>query len=179
MSKPHPGSLEALKLWLNGESEGAGGRTIPSFQGLMAKRLDNADDLVALHPPFERDWLSRLVEYPFLRLLCLVRLIILRLWLCLAYFTGLSRRWIYHDHLEAKNESGYSISEHPLCCFITGCIHCSFISRSKSKRTIRTFMWILSNICSKCSSPYKCQKSWIICCNGSVGIWILLLQCWS
>ena len=76
MGKPHSGALEALKMWLDGRTEGLTGRTIASFQGLSARRLDDTNDLVALHPPFEDDWLSKFVELPFLRLLCWVLLLL-------------------------------------------------------------------------------------------------------
>jgi hypothetical protein len=72
MEKPQSGTVEALKLWLDGRSEGPSGRHAPSFSGLMAHRLDDEEDLVAMHPAFEKDWLARLVELPYLRLLCLV-----------------------------------------------------------------------------------------------------------
>jgi hypothetical protein len=72
MGKPQKKTVEALKLWLDGRSEGPNGRTAPSFQGLSATRLNDKIDLVALHHEFERDWLARLVEIPYLRLLCLV-----------------------------------------------------------------------------------------------------------
>jgi hypothetical protein len=72
MEKPQSGTVEALKLWLDGRSEGPGGRHAPSFSGLMAHRLDDEENLVAMHPAFEKDWLARLVELPYLRLLCLV-----------------------------------------------------------------------------------------------------------
>jgi hypothetical protein len=75
MGKPQSGTVEALKLWLDGESEGSDGRHAPSFSGLSAARLNTEEDLVALHPVFEKDWLTRLVELPYLRLLCLVRLL--------------------------------------------------------------------------------------------------------
>ncbi len=74
MAKPQSGTLEALKLWLAGKSEGPNGRTAPSFSGLMANRLHDEHDLVALHPEFARDWLARLVEIPYLRHLCLVNI---------------------------------------------------------------------------------------------------------
>jgi hypothetical protein len=72
MGKPQKKTVEALKLWLDGRSEGPNGRTAPSFQGLSATRLNDKADLVALHQEFERDWLARLVEIPYLRLFCLV-----------------------------------------------------------------------------------------------------------
>jgi hypothetical protein len=72
MERPQSGSVEALKLWLDGKSEGPNGRHAPSFSGLMAHRLDDVENLVALHPKFEKDWLARLVELPYLRLFCLV-----------------------------------------------------------------------------------------------------------
>lgn len=71
MEKPQSGTVEALKLWLDGRSEGPSGRHAPSFSGLMAHRLDDEDNLVAMHPAFEKDWLARLVELPYLRLICL------------------------------------------------------------------------------------------------------------
>lgn len=72
MGKPHCGAVEALKLWLDGKSEGPEGRHAPTFSGLCAARLNNEEDLVALHPEFDKDWLAKLVELPYLRLLCLV-----------------------------------------------------------------------------------------------------------
>jgi hypothetical protein len=72
MRKPNPESLKALKMWLDGKSGGPTGRSVATFQGLSAERLDHPNDLVALHPLFERDLLSKFVEIPFLRLLCLV-----------------------------------------------------------------------------------------------------------
>ncbi|KAE9375349.1 hypothetical protein N431DRAFT_402786 [Stipitochalara longipes BDJ] len=71
MERPQSGTVEALKLWLDGKSEGPSGRHAPSFSGLMAHRLDDKEDLVAMHPAFEKDWLARLVELPYLRLLFL------------------------------------------------------------------------------------------------------------
>ncbi|PMD37545.1 hypothetical protein L207DRAFT_636226 [Hyaloscypha variabilis F] len=71
MGKPHAGTVEAFKLWLDGKSEGPGGRHAPSFSGLSAARLNNEEDLVALHPAFDKDWLATLAELPYLRLLCL------------------------------------------------------------------------------------------------------------
>jgi hypothetical protein len=73
MGKPQKKPVEALKLWLDGLSEGPNGRIAPSFQGLSANRLDDERDLVALHPEFDTDWLTRLVEVPHLRHLFLVR----------------------------------------------------------------------------------------------------------
>jgi hypothetical protein len=69
MGKPQSETVEALKLWLNGKSEGPTGRTVKSFQGLSTCRLDDDSDLVALHPPFESDWLMQLAQLPYLRLL--------------------------------------------------------------------------------------------------------------
>jgi hypothetical protein len=74
MEKPQSGTVEALKLWLDGRSEGPSGRHAPSFSGPSARRLEDEETLVALHPAFENDWLARLVELPYLRLLCLVAL---------------------------------------------------------------------------------------------------------
>jgi len=76
MGRLQSGTIEALRLWLDGKSEGPGGRHAPSFSGLMSHRLDQEENLVALHPAFENDWLARLVELPYLRLLCLVSSII-------------------------------------------------------------------------------------------------------
>jgi len=76
MERPQSGTVEALRLWLDGRSEGPGGRHAPSFSGLMSHRLDQEEDLVALHPAFEKDWLAKLVELPYLRLLFLVDSII-------------------------------------------------------------------------------------------------------
>lgn len=72
MGKPQKETLRPLRLWLDGKSEGPNGRTAASFQGLQAARLKNETDLVALHPEFERDWLSRIVDLPYLRQFCLV-----------------------------------------------------------------------------------------------------------
>lgn len=66
IGKPQKGSLEALKFWLNGESEGSRGRTATTFTGLGATRLDDTNDLVALHTHTEQDWLTRLVGLPVL-----------------------------------------------------------------------------------------------------------------
>ena len=72
MSKPEPGSIEAAKLWFNGKSEGPNGRQAPSFSGLGATRFEDEDDLIGLHPEFERDWLVKLVSLPYLRMHSLV-----------------------------------------------------------------------------------------------------------
>lgn len=72
MEKPQSGTVEAFRLWLDGRSEGPGGRHAPTFSGLMAHRLEDEENLVAIHPAFEKDWLARLVELPYLRLFCLV-----------------------------------------------------------------------------------------------------------
>ena len=54
-----------------------GNGTKPSvLLGLSAHRLDDADNLVALHPPVEQDWLTRFVRWYF-RLLFAV---IIALW---------------------------------------------------------------------------------------------------
>ncbi|KAE9364413.1 hypothetical protein N431DRAFT_519815 [Stipitochalara longipes BDJ] len=45
MGKPHSGTVEAFKLWLDGKSKGPGGRHAPSFSGLSAARLNNEEDL--------------------------------------------------------------------------------------------------------------------------------------
>lgn len=74
MGKPQPKTVEALKRWLGGTSEGPEGRDVPSFQGFLNTRLNDENDLVALHPAFEQDWLSRIVDVPYLRYFCLVRL---------------------------------------------------------------------------------------------------------
>jgi hypothetical protein len=71
MSKPEPGSIEAAKVWFDGKSEGANGRHASSFSGLGATRLDDENDLIALHPAFVKDWLVKLVSLPYLRMLCL------------------------------------------------------------------------------------------------------------
>ncbi|KAF4634798.1 hypothetical protein G7Y89_g3322 [Cudoniella acicularis] len=72
MEKPMPQTIEALKCWLNGQSEGPNGRSAPSFApGSGATRLDDESDLVALHPAFEGDWLTKFVYLPYLRMLCL------------------------------------------------------------------------------------------------------------
>ena len=68
MERPQSRTVEAVQTWLNAPN----GRHAPSFSGLAAKRLDDESDLVALHPPFEKDWLSRLVDIPYLRFFCLV-----------------------------------------------------------------------------------------------------------
>ena len=73
MGKPQMETLKSLRLWLDGKSEGRDGRTAPSFQGLQTSRLNDENDLVALHPEFERDWLSRIVDLPYLRYFCFVR----------------------------------------------------------------------------------------------------------
>lgn len=72
MAKPQPGTVKAIKMWLNGETEGPNGRKAPSFLGLHATRLDDENDLVALCSERESDLLSRVVEVPYMRLLCLV-----------------------------------------------------------------------------------------------------------
>jgi hypothetical protein len=69
MGKPQSGTIEALKLWLDAKSDG---REAPTFEGQMANRLKDVNDLVALHPEFERDWLARLADLPYLRYFCLV-----------------------------------------------------------------------------------------------------------
>lgn len=74
MGKPQMETLKPLRLWLDGKSEGRDGRTAPSFQGLQASRLNDEDDLVTLHPEFDRDWLSRIVDLPYLRYFCFVRI---------------------------------------------------------------------------------------------------------
>lgn len=49
-----------------------GKETKPSvLPGLSAHRLDDADDLVALHPPVEQDWVTKFVPRYF-RLLFVV-----------------------------------------------------------------------------------------------------------
>jgi hypothetical protein len=73
IGKPHSQTVDALKLWLDGKSEGPSGRCAPSFSGLNSSRLENQNDLVALHPTFEKDWLARLADLPYLRLLCPIR----------------------------------------------------------------------------------------------------------
>lgn len=49
----------------------ADGRGVAVVSGLSAGRLEDADDLVALHPPMEQDWLVRFVRR-YLRILFLV-----------------------------------------------------------------------------------------------------------
>ena len=70
IGKPQKEPLRSLKLWLDGKSEDSlRGST---FIGLGATRLDEKDDLVALHPSMERDWLTRLVGFPLVKMLFLV-----------------------------------------------------------------------------------------------------------
>jgi len=68
MSRPEASTVDSMKLWMDGKS-GCHPRPC-SFSGLSAARLDseNRDDLVALHPPFENDWLITLLELPYIRL---------------------------------------------------------------------------------------------------------------
>jgi len=68
MGKPHSGTVEAFKLWLDGKSEGPRGQHAPTFFGLSATRLNDEKDLVALHPAYDKDWLANLAELPYLRL---------------------------------------------------------------------------------------------------------------
>ena len=105
MEKPQSGTVEALKLWLDGRSEGPGGRHAPSFSGLMAHRLDDEENLVAMHPAFEKDWLARLVEVPYLRLLCLVNSTIYKNKLATYFYLGFTRRWIDSIILDEKDQS--------------------------------------------------------------------------
>lgn len=77
MYKPQSDTIETLKLWLDSNSEGPNGRSAASLSGLSAARLNNEQNLVALHPPFERDWLAKLVELPYLRFLCLVHVTVI------------------------------------------------------------------------------------------------------
>ncbi|RFU33049.1 hypothetical protein B7463_g3287, partial [Scytalidium lignicola] len=72
MGKPQSKTIEALKLWLDRRSGGPDRHRAPSFSGLSASQLDDENELIALHPEFEKDWLTRLVELPYLRLICLV-----------------------------------------------------------------------------------------------------------
>jgi hypothetical protein len=74
MQKPESCTVKAVKSWLEGRSEGPNGRFAPSFSGLMATRLDGEDDLIALHPSFGNDWLTRLVRFPYVRAFALVRI---------------------------------------------------------------------------------------------------------
>ncbi|KAH6666047.1 hypothetical protein B0J14DRAFT_205829 [Halenospora varia] len=74
MESPQSRSLETLRLWQNGDSEGSNGRRAPILSGLSAGRLENENDLVTLtpnSPEFNTDWLVKLVSLPYLRLLCL------------------------------------------------------------------------------------------------------------
>lgn len=68
MAKPQRGTVKALRMWFDGK---AGLFHAPTFRGLQASRLKDADDLVALCPERENDLLSRIVEIPYFRLLCL------------------------------------------------------------------------------------------------------------
>ncbi len=60
MIKPRWRTVKAFRSWLEGEADGSG---IPKLAGLSADRLRDFDDLVALHPPAEQDWLTR-VRFP-------------------------------------------------------------------------------------------------------------------
>jgi hypothetical protein len=148
MGKPHSKALEALKMWLDGRTEGPNGRTVASFQGLSAQRLDDANDLVALHPHFERDWLNKLVELSFLRLLFLVFQKLLRIITnVLTRKIGFTCRRIDHDPLEAKNGSRCCNIEHHYCCHSIDFIDRNIICRSKFECPTGTYMWIHNRIC--------------------------------
>jgi hypothetical protein len=67
MGKPESMALQAVKSWLDGGSGGPGGRQAPSLSGLSGHRLDDENDLIAVHPPHESDLLSRLAEIPYLK----------------------------------------------------------------------------------------------------------------
>ncbi|KAG4436919.1 hypothetical protein IFR05_007607 [Cadophora sp. M221] len=67
MGKPQFETLEALRHCLDGSLAGSNGNTAASLSGLSASRLVDENDLVALHPALERDWLSRIVDLPYLR----------------------------------------------------------------------------------------------------------------
>jgi hypothetical protein len=62
MIKPHSRTVEALNSWMSGDADGRGA---PVLAGLSASRLDDPHDLIALHPPVEKDWLTRLVRRHF------------------------------------------------------------------------------------------------------------------
>ncbi|KAE8446494.1 hypothetical protein EG329_011957 [Mollisiaceae sp. DMI_Dod_QoI] len=62
MIKPRWRTVKAFRSWLEGEADGSG---IPKLAGLSADRLRDFDDLVALHPPAEQDWLTRFVRRYF------------------------------------------------------------------------------------------------------------------
>jgi hypothetical protein len=68
MCKPHQHTIETVKAWMDGTADGRG---VPDVKGLSARRLEDPDDLVALHPPMEQDLLIRFARR-YLRLLSLV-----------------------------------------------------------------------------------------------------------
>lgn len=68
MIKPHHRTIEAVRSWMEGETDGTEVRVL---QGLSADRLLDTSDLIALHPPLEQDYLTRFVRRYF-RLLFVV-----------------------------------------------------------------------------------------------------------
>jgi len=150
MGKPNPESLKALKMWLDGKSEGTTGRTVATFQGLSAERLDHPNDLVALHPTFERDWLNKLMEVPFLRLFCLVSPLSFNTYPRL-YTPGFSCRRFDYNLLKKKDESSCVISECSYCRHSANCLSCGVVYCPESEFPPRTYM------CFHCSFYYQHQ----------------------
>lgn len=68
MGRPHLDTIKAFRAWMDGDADG---RQVPVVTGLSARRLEDIDDLVALHPPMEQDWLVRFVR-KYLRIFFLV-----------------------------------------------------------------------------------------------------------
>jgi hypothetical protein len=68
MSKPHRQTVEAAMAWMNGSADGRG---VAVLSGPSAQRLNDKDDLVALHAQIEQDWLTRFVRR-YLRILFVV-----------------------------------------------------------------------------------------------------------
>jgi fatty acid desaturase len=68
MAKPQTGAVNALRSWLKNPNM----CHAPAFSGLGAKRLEDEADLVALHPTYERDWLMKFAQLPYIRLFFLV-----------------------------------------------------------------------------------------------------------
>lgn len=68
MSKPNRHTIETSKAWMDGDADDRG---VAVVTGLSAGRLRDADDLVALHPAMEQDWLVRFVRR-YLRILFMV-----------------------------------------------------------------------------------------------------------
>jgi hypothetical protein len=68
MGKPHRRTVKTFEAWTDGDADGRG---VAVVSGLSAGRLEDADDLVALHPPMEQDWLVRFIR-KYLRILFLV-----------------------------------------------------------------------------------------------------------